>query len=194
MKSATSPDARRIGCHHVISVGGREGSKEGKSALSRCCVYTVRHTDHIDNVYEYKGGSGEFTENKKWVQGEKLFREAERNSEKMPIFFAPAEMDGGLVYRAILTPVEVDDYASGTLKEKICPYRPDLACVLTIEGFAMDSKAIAKPLNRGHRQESCGFFRDLSKNPLEVNALRHPSAFRNLRHQPFNSPYDAYVS
>ena len=93
--------------YRIWTPGEEGGSMEGKPALSRYCVYTIRHTADLDNVYENEGGSGEFAENRKWVQGEELFREAERNGEKMPILFAPAEKDGGLVYRAILTSVEV---------------------------------------------------------------------------------------
>ena len=34
-----------------------------------------------------------------------------------------------------------------------------LACVLIMEGFAMDNKAIAKPLNRRHRRGQAAFLR-----------------------------------
>ena len=91
---------------------------DGKAALSRYCVYTIRHTDDLNNVYENEDGSGEFTENNRWVQGEKLLREAELTGKKVPILFAPAEKDGGLVYRAILISVEFDDSDPETPKTR----------------------------------------------------------------------------
>lgn len=87
---------------------------EEKRNLSRYCIYTMRHTDQLQDVYENKGGSDTFTENKRWVEGERLFRESQRNNEQMPILFTAAEKEGGLLYYALLEAVEVDDDASTT--------------------------------------------------------------------------------
>jgi hypothetical protein len=69
----------------------------------------MRHTDQLEDVYENKDGSDTFKENKRWVEGERLFRESQRNNEQMPILFTAAEKEGGLLYYALLDAVEVDD-------------------------------------------------------------------------------------
>jgi len=96
----------------VRSVAGGD-SVEGKRTLSRFCIYTMRHTDKLKKAHE-KSGSDAVTQNKRWVQGESLFREAQANDERMPILFTAAEDEGGLIFYACLASVEIDDDASQT--------------------------------------------------------------------------------
>lgn len=86
---------------------------EGTLNLSSYCVYTMRHTEWLERAYR-TGRSGTVVENKRWVQGEKLFRQARRNNERMPIVFTAAEKDGGLIYYAFLDAVDVEDDGSQT--------------------------------------------------------------------------------
>lgn len=86
---------------------------ESGPSLSTYCVYTMRHTDCLVNALQ-EGGVGTVTENKRWVRGEELFRQARRNDERMPVLFAPAERDGGLIYYAFLDTVCVEDADSKT--------------------------------------------------------------------------------
>ena len=87
---------------------------EGERNPSRYFIYTMRHTDQLDKVYVNEDGSGTFVENKKWVEGERLFEESQRSGERMPILFSAAEKEGGLIYHATLTAVEVDPETSTT--------------------------------------------------------------------------------
>lgn len=78
-----------------------------EQTIYRYCVYTIRDTNDLDAISEK--GSGSFKENKKWVEGSRLFNDAERQEKKMPIVFSAAEKEEGLCYYAMLEKVEVDD-------------------------------------------------------------------------------------
>ncbi len=98
-----------------------------KQNISRYCVYTLRDTVKLDEAYD-KGGSGSFKENRKWVEGERLFIESQRNKEQMPVLFAAAEKEGGLLYYAMLEAIEVDSDASKTEYDftGLTPFREEL--------------------------------------------------------------------
>jgi hypothetical protein len=74
----------------------------------------MRHTDKLEEAYEKKHERDTVTENKRWVEGERLFRGFQRNNEQMPILFTAAEKEGGLIYYALLDAVKVDNDASTT--------------------------------------------------------------------------------
>lgn len=76
--------------------------------VSRYCIYTMRHTDQLKYVHSQGGGAGTFEENKRWVEGEKLFNEAKKNGERMPILFAAAEKESGPLCYAMLTDLRLD--------------------------------------------------------------------------------------
>lgn len=73
--------------------------------ISKFCVYTLREKTVLDAVGE--GGSAEFTENRKWVDGARQFRQAQAEGQRMAIVFSDAAYGGGLNYYAFLTNVEV---------------------------------------------------------------------------------------
>lgn len=75
--------------------------------LSRYCVYTLCGTERLGKVYE-STRSGGFEENRAWVSGEQLFTETRDNDEQMPVHFAAAEKDRGVLYYAIVDTVEID--------------------------------------------------------------------------------------
>lgn len=80
-------------------------------ALSPFCVYTIRHSETLDEIFR-SGGSEEFEENTTWKTGRQLFLEAEDGGMRMPVIFAPADVGDKLLYYAVLTRVEVD-YENG---------------------------------------------------------------------------------
>lgn len=84
--------------------------------LSPFCVYTIRHRQDLDAAYR-AGGSGGFTENKGWKTGHRLFVEAERNAQRMPVVFAPADATDELLYQAVLSNVVLDEANSTTSYE-----------------------------------------------------------------------------
>jgi hypothetical protein len=74
--------------------------------LAPFCVYTIVHVTELRRVHD-EGGKGTFTENKKWVRGAQLFREAGAAGQRMPVVFADAATTAGLIYYALLTDVTV---------------------------------------------------------------------------------------
>ena len=77
-------------------------------AISSFSIYTMRHSNKLDEVYR-SGGEGHFTENSRWVTGERLFLEAQKNGVQMPVIFSAAEKDSGLIYFGMLTKIELND-------------------------------------------------------------------------------------
>ena len=76
--------------------------------LSPFCVYTIRHQKDLDEAY-HGNGSDKFTENKVWKTGHRLFLEAERNGQRMPVIFASADVTDKLRYYAVLSDFELDE-------------------------------------------------------------------------------------
>ncbi len=81
--------------------------------LSPCCVYTIRHPQDLDEAYR-GGGSGGFTENKVWKTGQRLFLEAKRDGQRMPVIFASADVTTALLYHAVLSDLVLDEEDSTT--------------------------------------------------------------------------------
>lgn len=70
--------------------------------VSEFSVYTVRESKKLDAISE-RGGSGQFTERKRWVTGLALLEQAKRHGLKMPIIFADAgDTRDGLLYYGFL--------------------------------------------------------------------------------------------
>ncbi len=81
--------------------------------LSPFCVYTIRYQKDLDEAYR-AGGSGEFTENKVWKTGHRLFQEAQTNGQRMPVVFASADVTDKLLYHAVLSDLVLDEAESTT--------------------------------------------------------------------------------
>ncbi len=81
--------------------------------LSPFCVYTIRHQQDLDEAYR-ASGSDKFTENKVWKTGHRLFLEAQRNGQRMPVVFASADVTDKLRYYAVLSDLELDEANSTT--------------------------------------------------------------------------------
>lgn len=80
------------------------------------CVYTIRHHQDLDEAYR-SGGNGQFTENTTWNTGHRLFLEAKKNGQRMPVTFASADITERLIYYAMLEDVEINESDSTTTYE-----------------------------------------------------------------------------
>lgn len=76
--------------------------------VSRYCVYTILHRQRLDDIFQ-ADGTGEAEEKKAWREGQRLFLEARKDGEQMPVLFNAADVGGGLIYYAFLKDVEVDE-------------------------------------------------------------------------------------
>ena len=86
-------------------------------SLSPVCVYTIRHHQDLDEAY-HSGGNGRFTENTTWNTGQRLFLEAKKNHQRMPVVFATAGIGtDSLIYYAMLKDVEINESDSTTTYE-----------------------------------------------------------------------------
>jgi hypothetical protein len=77
---------------------------QAPSSPAATCVYTIRHFSALRNVERI--GHGSFTESKTWRGGKAILAKAQATGTWMPIFFAAADRDGGLLYVACLDRVE----------------------------------------------------------------------------------------
>lgn len=95
--------------------------------LSPFCVYTIRHRKDLGEASR-GDGSGEFTENKLWKTGHRLFQEARRNGQRMPVVFACAAVTDKLLYHAVLSGLVLDGADSTTRYEftDLTPIEGDL--------------------------------------------------------------------
>jgi hypothetical protein len=75
--------------------------------LSPFCIYTIRHSERLDEVYR-AGGSNEFEENTTWKTGRQLLLEAKDRGMRVPVVFASTDVTDKLIYYAMLSRVEVD--------------------------------------------------------------------------------------
>ncbi len=84
--------------------------------LSPFSIYTIRHQRDLDAAYRGSRDGG-FTENTTWKTGQKLFLEAKKNNQRMPVIFASADVTDKLIYYRILSDVQVDETNSTTKYE-----------------------------------------------------------------------------
>lgn len=85
-------------------------------SLSPFCIYTIRHQKDLDEAFR-SGGNGQFTENTTWNTGYRLFLEARKNGQRMPVIFASADITDRLIYYAMLKDVDVNEADSTTTYE-----------------------------------------------------------------------------
>src|ERR1035441_3741869 len=69
---------------------------------SEFCIYTIRHSDKLEQWCQ-DGGTGKFTENRKWITALELLERAEKANEQLPLIFAAAESVSGLIYWGVIT-------------------------------------------------------------------------------------------
>lgn len=72
--------------------------------LSDFCIYTIHNSTELDTICQ-SNGVGMFVENKRWVEGRRLYLDAKHKGLKMPVILSAAEEISGLRYYAILTDV-----------------------------------------------------------------------------------------
>jgi hypothetical protein len=85
-------------------------------SLSPFCIYTIRHQQDLDEAYR-SGGIGQFTENKTWNTGHRLYLEAKKNGQRMPVIFASADFTDRLIYHATLKDIVINESDSTTTYE-----------------------------------------------------------------------------
>jgi hypothetical protein len=84
--------------------------------LSPFSIYTIRHQRDLDQKYR-GSGEGAFTESTMWRTGQKLFQEAKRSYQRMPVIFASADVTDRLIYYAMLSDIEIEEINSTTRYE-----------------------------------------------------------------------------
>lgn len=83
------------------------------------CIYTIRHSDELANVYA-SGGKGEFIENKPWTTGKGFLIDAHAKGRPLALVFGPAEAVIGLIYAAVITRIEIRESGFGV--QTLCQY------------------------------------------------------------------------
>ena len=68
---------------------------------SEFCIYTILHSDKLKHFCR-DGGTGKFTENKKWTTALALWERAEKANEQLLLIFAAAESVSRLIYWAVI--------------------------------------------------------------------------------------------
>jgi hypothetical protein len=81
--------------------------------VSPFCIYSIRQQHDLDEAYRAGGSSG-FTEHKVWKTGQRLFLEAEKHGQRMPVIFASADVTDKLLYYAVLSNLVIDEASSTT--------------------------------------------------------------------------------
>ena len=81
--------------------------------ISKYCVYTILHKEKLEDIFRADGAS-EAKERKAWKEGYRLFREARKDGEQMPVLFGAADTGAGLIYYAFLKDVELDEEEPAT--------------------------------------------------------------------------------
>jgi hypothetical protein len=82
-----------------------------KTQLSQFTIYTIRRSHDLKAICA-SGGSGQFTERKRWTSALDLFDESKRAGTQLPVVFAAGECVEGLIYWAVITELSAD--AQGT--------------------------------------------------------------------------------
>lgn len=74
--------------------------------VSKFSVFTLLHVDTLNRLHQ-DGGVGALTEGKPWVTGARLFHEAQKAGQRMPVIFADAAYNVEVIFYAFLTDVRV---------------------------------------------------------------------------------------
>lgn len=88
-------------------LGGTTRIEHMTTQLSPFTIYTIRRSSDLDAICA-SGGSGQFTERKKWTSALGLFDEAKRTGTQLPVVFAAGECVDGLIYWAVVTELSAD--------------------------------------------------------------------------------------
>ena len=96
--------------------------------LSSFCVYTMRHSAELDAQIK-TSGPHVLRERKAWTTGHRLWGQARRAGQVMPVVFSGAENDTGLIYWATINDIRIDEITRVTTciysgLKPITPARP----------------------------------------------------------------------
>ncbi len=116
------------------------------------CIYTIAHTDKLNDIFERKNGKGRLIERKKWATAQRLLSDSKRNHKQMYVVFASAEQTEDLIYWAKLEDIKIE--ADGN---------NDLATTYRFSGLTPFSTPLPKKsflvLKSNGRSISTGFIR-----------------------------------
>lgn len=70
------------------------------------CIFTIRKADDLDECFE-SGGEGSFSEGRRWVEGQRLKAQADREGRPLLVLFADSVFVDRVLYHAILKNIEV---------------------------------------------------------------------------------------
>lgn len=76
--------------------------------FTKFSIYAAAHINTLRGLFE-GGGTGEIVENSKWAAGSRIFHDAQKVGQRVPVIFADSSKDstGELLYWGLLTDVEV---------------------------------------------------------------------------------------
>lgn len=81
--------------------------------LTDLCIYTIKHSDDLRATVA-NGGSGSYTEGRRWARAKELLDAAKRTGKCLPIIFAPAEATRYLFGWALLDEIVPDEMSTYT--------------------------------------------------------------------------------
>jgi hypothetical protein len=80
------------------------------------CIYMIKTTEALERDFE-SGGSGTVPSEKTWSGGKDMYDKAEKRDEALPIVFASADQESGLLYWGVVEKLDFGA-AGGT----VCHY------------------------------------------------------------------------
>lgn len=96
--------------------------------LAGFCIYTVRDSTELHEQVT-KGAPHILTEGRAWVTGQRLWDQARQSGAVMPLVFAGAEDETGLIFWAVIDDIAIDERTRTTActysdLKPITPARP----------------------------------------------------------------------
>jgi hypothetical protein len=95
-----------------------------QSRYAEQCIYTIRHTDIIDQFSRSEGPHYIDTKRKRWTTAKRMIAEARKQGKIVPLLFAPAENTANVVAWAELRSVETGQTNRCTFEKLKYCYAP----------------------------------------------------------------------
>ena len=89
-------------------------------------IYTIRHSRDLAADHK-RGGSGEFTERKRWTSALGFLDRARKIGQRLPVIFAAGETIDGIIYFAYIDDLYVsplDEHGNGTTTIRFSELQP----------------------------------------------------------------------
>jgi hypothetical protein len=91
-------------------------------AMSEYCVYTIKHAKKLGEIARSRGPAT-FTEQKSWVTASKLWQRAREAGVAMPVLLGDANDCSCLLFRGLLTDLDLRDGATTFTVDCLRPIR-----------------------------------------------------------------------